>query len=656
MAAAEHCGRAGVGVPEEPSSASCALTSLAAELALHLPTIAGVSLDEELPDILRRVGEASGSDWTFVVRLSLDGSLMSLVQQWLRDGASIAPTGLSRLASGEFPWMVERLRALQPVVIARVRLLPAQAAAERELFGLAGVESVTLVPLPSRVLLGGFLGIASLAEERACDVGAVPMLQVIAGALSGAIERASTERALRDSHGNLQALLDNLDDYLLILDHAGRILHANPLACYRLGYPIVDLKQMTLVDLYPPSARPGIRSLLGEQGRLTRGDGLAPLVTRDGVAIPVETRLVRGLWNGQQVLFAVCRDVSERERAQDSMRQSQARTSAVLAALPDTILTLRPDGTIVDPLRYGGESPRDDGFFAAVVAACCEPVRDALEHREVQVVEFEFERDGGARLYEVRLSALSDHEVLAIVRDISERARLEQMKADFINRASHELRTPVTTALLMVDLIQEGGEEQELKEYWDILRLELHRQHELVEDLLTVGRLDAGRMRMNMVPIDLVAVLRDAVEHSGPLAEARRISLRTEVGGQIPPIVGDTTALQRVFANLLDNAVKFTPAGGEVRLEAVAEPLGVRIRVSDNGIGIPMDEHRHLFERFFRASNAVRAEIQGTGVGLYIVKSIVEAHGGRARVESALDQGTTFEIWLPVASGDSDEL
>ncbi len=276
-------------------------------------------------------------------------------------------------------------------------------------------------------------------------------------------------------------------------------------------------------------------------------------------------------------------------------------------------------------------------------------IKRALQTGEAQIYKYPLTVGGTIRYFEARMVVSGPDEVLTIVCDISEQARLEQMKSDFINRAAHELRTPLTTAILMANLIQEGGTEEELRRYWGILNTELERQRNLVEELLKMGHLEGDAFLFSIAPLDLTATLEEALKAITPLANAKLLELSVGITPQLPLVNGDKSSLQQVFVNLLSNAIKFTPPGGAIRLLAFGETGGVVVQVHDTGIGIPPEDLPHLFSRFFRASNATRNEIPGSGVGLYTIKAIVEKLGGRVQVESRLHQGTTFEVWLPAA-------
>ena len=288
-----------------------------------------------------------------------------------------------------------------------------------------------------------------------------------------------------------------------------------------------------------------------------------------------------------------------------------------------------------------------DVFQPQVYESISERIQSALDNGETQKFEFAWNFPDGVRHFEASLVVSGLSEVLMFAHDISVRTRLEKMKSDFINRASHELRTPLTGALLMCDLIEESTTEEERQEYWGHLRNELGRQRSLVERLLTVGRLETGSLKLNPEPLELKPILQEAVDTVFPLAKISSIEVEMEIEEGLPNVIGDKGALEQVFTNLLNNAVKFSPSGSKVRMSAGQKNEGVQVFIRDNGVGIPAEDIPHLFEGFFRAQNVIEKGIPGSGVGLYIVRSIIQELGGSVSVDSQLDMGTTFGVWLP---------
>lgn len=345
----------------------------------------------------------------------------------------------------------------------------------------------------------------------------------------------------------------------------------------------------------------------------------------------------------------------QRNQYEETIRLSEVRNRIIIDALPDLIIRVDIDGTILD---YSANPEHPLFVHRDVIAG--KKLSETWPEETVEkivggsnkeaftaahwVEGFHFPYSNN--IYEARLSPISMNEALIVIRDVTEQERLNEAKSDFINRASHELRTPLTSAILMIELIREGGSPDELKEYWEILDSELNRQKILIDRLLIAGRLEHGMMKLDRVPLDLIPVLKESVLAVKPIANKRKVSIQLTAEDDELTILGDKSGLQQVFINLINNAVKFSPEQGQVDVEVLKTQTDVQIRITDSGLGIPSDALPHLFERFYRAKNVTIAEIPGSGIGLYIVKSIVDGLGGIIAVDSELNKGTTFTVTL----------
>jgi signal transduction histidine kinase len=351
----------------------------------------------------------------------------------------------------------------------------------------------------------------------------------------------------------------------------------------------------------------------------------------------------------------------QRNWYEEAIRLSEARNRTMIDAFPDLMIRIDLEGVILD-YSASPEHPlyiHRDVISGKKLAETWPPevVEGIIGPENVHGFNVPH-RVEGFRLpfsnsaYESRLLPIGRGEALILVRDVTEQARLDEMKSDFINRASHELRTPLTSAILMTELIQGGGSPEEMREYWHTLTSELNRQKILIDRLLIAGRLESGMMSLDRTPTDVVAILADSIQAVKPIAGKRKVPL--EFSRKEPLIVlGDRSGLQQVFINLINNAVKFSPAGAPVTIDVDETAEGVAITISDRGLGIPPDALPHLFERFYRAKNVTIAEIPGSGIGLYIVKSIIEELGGTIRVRSAPNEGTSFVVTLkPVGNAE----
>ncbi|HEX3806100.1 MAG TPA: HAMP domain-containing sensor histidine kinase [Gaiellaceae bacterium] len=225
---------------------------------------------------------------------------------------------------------------------------------------------------------------------------------------------------------------------------------------------------------------------------------------------------------------------------------------------------------------------------------------------------------------------------------------LDRLKDEFVSSVSHELRTPLTSISGYVELLKEDEASEERRAYLEIVDRNAERLLGLVSDLLFSARLQDGQLELQRDEVDVRRIVEHAAESARPRADAAKIGLSVEAS-DVPTILGEPDRLAQLLDNLVSNAIKFTPAGGEVNVRLGARDGLVHIEVSDTGIGIPESERERLFQRFFRSQTALERQIQGTGLGLYISKAIVQAHGGRIGVQSGETEGTTFVVELPVA-------
>jgi signal transduction histidine kinase len=236
----------------------------------------------------------------------------------------------------------------------------------------------------------------------------------------------------------------------------------------------------------------------------------------------------------------------------------------------------------------------------------------------------------------------------ALLQEQNERLReADRLKDEFVALISHDLRTPLTSIMGYVELVLDESLPEDVRRHLEVVDRNSERLLRLVNDLLFVARLEAGELDLQPVELDLAHVARQAVVEAGPRAEAKAIDLRC-AAVDVPTIAADRGRMFQLLDNLISNAIKFTPAGGrvDVSVERVAD--AVRLEVADTGIGIPADDQRRLFDRFFRARAARDRQIPGSGLGLYISRAIVVAHGGRIDAESTTGIGTRFSIELPL--------
>ena len=407
----------------------------------------------------------------------------------------------------------------------------------------------------------------------------------------------------------------------------------------------------------------------------------------------LELDLLEGV--AEDLSFALeARDAAGREQAaREQVKASEARFRELLESAPDAMVIADAGGEIIlvnrqTEVMFG----YDRGQLIGQPVETLIPGRLRATHRHHRAGFFTnhpvarpmgtslelhaLRADGTEFPVEISLSPIRTDSglwVSAAVRDITERKRaedivlaalrrerelterlreLDRMKGDFVSTVSHELRTPLTSIISSIDLLTEpdyGALSVEQRRFVDILERNSRRLQDLVEDLLQLNQIDTGGFALHPRVTDLAQLLQRVYQDMEPIAHAKGVDLLLDLPPGLGNAVLDARHVARAMENLLTNAIKFTPAGGTVTLHASRTATEVVLVVSDTGLGIPEQEQQRLFTRFFRSSIATSKAIPGTGLGLVIVKGIVDAHSGTLQVDSTLGVGTTVTMSLPLA-------
>jgi signal transduction histidine kinase len=338
------------------------------------------------------------------------------------------------------------------------------------------------------------------------------------------------------------------------------------------------------------------------------------------------------------------------ERAEASLEARRVR-DRILGSMQDGVILFDGDRRTAFANEHVDEllGARPESLAHVFPVALREAVRRAAESRMPEVAELEI----GTPSRWLRATASPagpDGSVVVVVADVTEARRLDVVRRDFVANASHELKTPVASiqaaAETLLDVWQEDPEA--VPRFAGQLEREAIRLSRIVADLLDLSRLESGSELDDEVHLD--AIVREETERFADAAET--VGLHVHVDAPAVPIVrGSRKDLSLLVRNLLDNAIRYTKAGGTIDAAVGAEDGWVVLRVADTGIGIPTKELPRVFERFYRVDRARSRETGGTGLGLAIVKHVSENHGGSVRVRSELGRGTTFDVRLPRADG-----
>ncbi|UCC66483.1 MAG: response regulator [Deltaproteobacteria bacterium] len=377
-----------------------------------------------------------------------------------------------------------------------------------------------------------------------------------------------------------------------------------------------------------------------------------------------------------QLRLVVNRALEKRrlEREAEKLRAEAARSLRDVATEKSkvkTIITCMADGVLVTDRegRIVLANPAAGKMLGLAVNDCLEkPLREAigdeklieavqgvLEPENPEVATISQELQIGESLIRAHTAAVKgeDGDVLGtvtVLEDMTYLLELDRMKGDFIAMVSHELRSPVSAVEQNINLILEGMAGEVTEKQRHLLSRAKERSRgllELIGDLLEISKIEAGMALQRKEPLQVEEVVSQVVELMEGEAKAKGVALRQKISPSLPPVLGDRGNLEGVFTNLVSNAIKYTPTGGEVRVEIGHEGDYVKTVVADTGIGIPKEDLPRIFDKFHRVKSEKTRGIVGTGLGLSIVKSIVEAHLGSIAVESEEGKGTTFAVLLP---------
>ncbi len=240
--------------------------------------------------------------------------------------------------------------------------------------------------------------------------------------------------------------------------------------------------------------------------------------------------------------------------------------------------------------------------------------------------------------------------IIVMLRDVTEQMRLEMSHREFVSNVSHELRTPITTIKTYSETLLDMDDipPEMSKNFLSVMQSEADRMARLVSDLLDLSKLDYDPQSMQKDDFDLRALLEDVVKKLGLEADARNQSLSLSFANTMKPFYGNRDRIEQVITNLITNAIKYTPDGGDVKVSAGNIYNSFYIKVKDTGVGIPKEDLQHVFERFYRVDKARSRQSGATGLGLAIAKEIVEAHGGEIKLESEFGKGTLVTVKFPV--------
>ena len=385
---------------------------------------------------------------------------------------------------------------------------------------------------------------------------------------------------------------------------------------------------------------------------------LEHLLTRIGRGEQPPTFLLGGITRARRVGLALERLLARQRELDRQVSKDAAEVRAVLTALTDGLLVVDSSQHILicNPAfeqLYGQSRIAAGTALLDIIrdSDVIEPIRAALDQARARVAEV-MAPDRKRQLQLIAVPITQNGEasgVVAVFHDISRLKRADEIRRDFVANVSHELRTPLSIFHGNLETLLEPGDldEDETRHIYEVMKRHSDRLNLLVNDLLSLARLESKEANLQLAEIKLRDFLEGVTRDWAKRLAGKNLRLELEVSDNFPTLRVDERRLEEVVHNLLDNAVKYSHQNGRILIQAGAPDQEVVLSVRDEGVGIAANDLPRIFERFYRADRARSRELGGTGLGLSIVKHIAQLHGGRVEAESVVGQGTTIRVILP---------
>jgi PAS domain S-box-containing protein len=490
-------------------------------------------------------------------------------------------------------------------------------------------------------------------------------------------DRKKSEDALSLSEKRFRLLVENAADAFFLHDKSGKLLDVNQQACSSLGYSRDELLSMEIPDIsidFDSTTLNKLQDVMKDTGKMTSEDNHR---RKDGTIFPVELRLCYTDQDGGRVI-ALARDISDRKKAEEVLQQALHDTQTAKEQV-DNILRCAADGLVVtnrrnrvthinkiaeEMLDVSAKDVLGHAFTKLFINRNLrEQAKNFLNEADQEAQQFDFKLNLSGyqfpRIIEARSSMLRTDDgaqagIVTLLRDVSRERELDQIKSEFISTAAHELRTPMAVIMGYIEILMDKEQFGPFTEAKELEFLgEVYRKGEalsqIVDDLFDISRIEAGLpLPIDREHCDMNEIIREVVAHYNKYTTKHdfKMSLSDDAKGHI-----DRNKITQVIENLVSNAVKYSQEGGLIEIStSQKEDKLLQVNIKDQGSGMSEGQIERIFDKFYRVDNSNTA-ISGLGLGMSIVKSIIEGHDGRIWVESSEEQGTCVSFTIPLQKG-----
>lgn len=644
-------------------------------LSLKINEVSVAGIPAAINTALESFGKFLGVDRSYVFEYFPDRT-MNPTYEWYHPDFFPLIGRVKDLPLDQVPEWEDTLRNDGKVYVPFVNDLPDSWENERRIWQFNGVKTVFVLSLIDKGEVVGFVGVDTMRDYRMYNEHESNMLTILANMIVSLVVRKKAEERLEMTRQNYHEFFNTINDFLFVLDEQGNIIYHNETINRRLEYSPEELTGKSVLMIHAKERRDEAARIMEEilGGRSEYCS--VPLMTRSGHDIPVETRIIKGQWDGRPVIFGVTKDVSAIRLSEEKFSKA-FHVSPVMMAIANfgTGRFIDVNNPFLKRLEYTKEEVTGNTLTGMSLFPD-QPFRndlmDSFAHEtpmhDLEILVQAKSGDLISGLFSSEVIYIGEEKCLFIMFvDITERKNFEKellaakmeaekanmAKSEFLSRMSHELRTPMNSILGFAQLLNMGDLNQSQKKgVGHIMRSGNHLLG-LINEVLDISRIEAGRMSLSMEPVQLRSIVTETIEVVQLHANEQQISLKlSESPDNDLFILADRQRFKQILLNLVNNAIKYNNPGGSVmitigkRRYPEEKQACIRISVSDTGRGISELDIPKLFQPFERFG-AENMPVEGTGLGLTVTRKLIDALGGRIGVESTVGQGTTF--WIEFA-------
>ncbi len=653
------------------------------ELLKLTPQLTGIPFPEinnAIDKALQRIGNLLHADRSYIFELNPMKETWSNTFEWCAEGIEPQIEYLQDYSMDESPEFAKALANLEDIVIPSVTDMPESMKAERDILEPQGIKSLLIVPITNENNLIGFIGLDSVENYRMFSKNEINTLRVFGNMLASLINHRKQEEIIEQTRINYETFFNTIDDFLIIASENGVIIDSNNTVLNRLGYSKDEISGQNIVKGYPEESHAELLEMSVKNREGIIDSFSIPVKTKNGELIPVETRLKNGLWNGKPAVFCVSKDISAIQLSEQKFSGAFHSNAAIMAitTVADGIY-IDVNNAFLDTLGYAIDEVI--GKTESEINLCQDPVlrqqitENIQNNISVKDVEMHLATQDGRQLtglFSADFIVIGTESCLLItIIDITERKKMEaeilrakneaekanHAKSQFLSRMSHELRTPMNSILGFAQLLGMGELNQKQRKGVNHILNNGKHLLDLINEVLDISGIEAGKKTFLLEPIALASLINEITDSLQGVASKRSVTISFFAENSDKHIVvADRIRLKQILINLVGNAIKYNRENGTVTIKTAVQSVGekenrrIRVSVTDTGPGIRQADAEKLFQPFERIG-ADKTAIEGTGLGLMLVKKLTEAMGGKVGINSEVGAGSTFWIELPLYLG-----